>query len=299
MITAATAVEQPGSLETEYDIAEEIGYRHSSLCIALFNANMTNHQVTSRGYIPFTKNLGAAPINTGGQTSRGIQSEFGARAAGHEREPDRSGRPGLPDRRRFRRARVGRNRFLRDHMIDRGKHSRPYAPLSPRTSLPGRATIRAKISGARVSLAIEHARNARATQRTGLRMHILIRPDAASVSRAIEGPLCAALPASALQTHPRRISCHDPPSPLAPVPHGRALFRARLRHMVERAAHYLRAGRIPSRQFRCLPRPDGVLSVLRDLRDSGLGHRRAHRPQTRPCAGARNHGGRGPPLPAS
>lgn len=77
---SSVAVEQPGVLKSEYDISEEIGYRHTgrvNVQVSLFNANMTNHQVTSSGYIPFTNNMVAEPINIGGQTSRGAQIEVG------------------------------------------------------------------------------------------------------------------------------------------------------------------------------------------------------------------------------
>ncbi|MBR0560705.1 TonB-dependent receptor [Neokomagataea sp. TBRC 2177] len=83
---SSTAVEQPGVLKSEYDISEEIGYRHSgrvNVQVSLFNSNMTNHQVTSSGYIPFTHNLVAEPINIGGQTSRGAQIEVGLRPWHH------------------------------------------------------------------------------------------------------------------------------------------------------------------------------------------------------------------------
>jgi iron complex outermembrane recepter protein len=83
---SASAVEQPGSLKSEYDISEEIGYRHSGLYnfqISLFNANMTNHQVTSSGYLPYTNTLISEPINVGGQTSRGVQAELGLRPWHH------------------------------------------------------------------------------------------------------------------------------------------------------------------------------------------------------------------------
>ncbi|WP_245642348.1 TonB-dependent receptor [Neokomagataea thailandica] len=80
------AVEQPGVLKSEYDISEEIGFRHTgriNVQASLFNANMTNHQVTSSGYIPFTNSLVAEPINIGGQTSRGAQIEVGLRPWHH------------------------------------------------------------------------------------------------------------------------------------------------------------------------------------------------------------------------
>lgn len=75
------AVMQPQSLKPEYSISEEIGYRHQgglyNFSMSLFNINMTNHQVTSTGYIPGTNQMVASPINIGGQTSRGIQAELG------------------------------------------------------------------------------------------------------------------------------------------------------------------------------------------------------------------------------
>jgi len=80
------AVIQPSALKSEYDISEEIGYRHTGLynfSLSLFNANMTNHQVTSSGYIPGTNMLISEPINVGGQTSRGVQAEFGLKPWHH------------------------------------------------------------------------------------------------------------------------------------------------------------------------------------------------------------------------
>jgi len=74
------AVQQPQSLKSEYSIGEELGYRHSgfyNVSISFFNLNMTNHQVTSSGYIPNTHQIVSSPINVGGQTSRGVQGEFG------------------------------------------------------------------------------------------------------------------------------------------------------------------------------------------------------------------------------
>lgn len=81
------AVEQPGSLKSEYSIGEEIGYRHSgkliNFSISAFNMNLTNHQVTSSAYIPNTNMLISEPINVGGETSRGVQAELGLRPWHH------------------------------------------------------------------------------------------------------------------------------------------------------------------------------------------------------------------------
>ncbi|MBM3098861.1 TonB-dependent receptor [Gluconobacter cerinus] len=78
---SAHAVMQPQSLKPEYSISEELGYRHQdkfyNFAMSLFNINITNHQVTSTGYIPGTNMMVASPINIGGQTSRGVQAEFG------------------------------------------------------------------------------------------------------------------------------------------------------------------------------------------------------------------------------
>lgn len=75
------AVEQPSSLKPEYSIGEEIGYRHQgsfyNFQASFFNYNMTNHQVTSSGYIPNTNMLISSPINVGGETARGVQAELG------------------------------------------------------------------------------------------------------------------------------------------------------------------------------------------------------------------------------
>lgn len=81
------AVEQPGSLKSEYTIAEELGYRHTdkwfNFQMSLFNINLTNHQVTSSAYIPNTNMLISEPINVGGMTSRGIQGEIGLKPWHH------------------------------------------------------------------------------------------------------------------------------------------------------------------------------------------------------------------------
>ncbi|GLQ66625.1 TonB-dependent receptor [Gluconobacter kondonii] len=78
---SAHAVMQPQSLKPEYSIGEELGYRHEgkfyNFSMSLFNLNMTNHQITSTGYIPNTNTLVASPVNIGGQTSRGVQAEIG------------------------------------------------------------------------------------------------------------------------------------------------------------------------------------------------------------------------------
>ncbi|MEE8663053.1 MAG: TonB-dependent receptor [Acetobacter sp.] len=78
---SAHAVMQPQSLKPEYSISEELGYRHQgsfyNFSMSLFNLNMTNHQVTSTGYIPNTNMMVSSPINIGGQTSRGVQAEIG------------------------------------------------------------------------------------------------------------------------------------------------------------------------------------------------------------------------------
>ncbi|WP_336763909.1 TonB-dependent receptor domain-containing protein [Asaia sp. VD9] len=75
-----------GNLKPEYTISEEIGYRHFgfwNFSIAAFNLNMTNHNISSSGYIPGSTLVVALPINAGGQTSRGIQGEFGLRPWHH------------------------------------------------------------------------------------------------------------------------------------------------------------------------------------------------------------------------
>ncbi|MCC6106096.1 TonB-dependent receptor [Acetobacter sp.] len=91
---ASHATMQPQSLKPEYSISEEIGYRHQgnfyNFSMSLFNINLTNHQVTSTGYIPNTNMMVASPINIGGQTSRGVQAEFGL-ARWHHFSPYLSG----------------------------------------------------------------------------------------------------------------------------------------------------------------------------------------------------------------
>ncbi|WP_342627226.1 TonB-dependent receptor [Nguyenibacter vanlangensis] len=69
-----------GALKPEYSIGEEIGYRHTgfyNVSISAFNLNITNHNISSSGYIPGTTSVVAEPINAGGETSRGVQAEFG------------------------------------------------------------------------------------------------------------------------------------------------------------------------------------------------------------------------------
>lgn len=78
--SSPTAVSQPGSLKPEYTIGEEIGFRHHGLynvSASLFNLNLTNHQVTSSGYIAGTTTLIDQTMNVGGETVRGAQVEFG------------------------------------------------------------------------------------------------------------------------------------------------------------------------------------------------------------------------------
>ncbi|GAN89518.1 TonB-dependent receptor [Gluconobacter frateurii M-2] len=78
--SSPVAVQQPGNLKPEYSIGEEIGYRHHgfyNFAVSAFNYNLTNHQVTSYGYVAGTNNLIAQPMNVGGQTIRGVQAELG------------------------------------------------------------------------------------------------------------------------------------------------------------------------------------------------------------------------------
>lgn len=80
MISAA------GQMKPEYTISEEIGFRHTgfwNLSVSAFNLNITNHNISSSGYIPGTTEVVALPINAGGQTSRGVQAEFGLRPWHH------------------------------------------------------------------------------------------------------------------------------------------------------------------------------------------------------------------------
>ncbi len=62
----------------EYSISEEVGYRYRGAAldgaISAFNYNFTNRQVATL----VTGNIGSS-INAGGQTSRGVDAEFGAR----------------------------------------------------------------------------------------------------------------------------------------------------------------------------------------------------------------------------
>nr|WP_242011244.1 TonB-dependent receptor [Acetobacter fallax] len=82
-----------GNLKPEYTIGEEIGFRHTgfwNLSVSAFNLNMTNHNISSSGYIPGSTLVVALPINAGGQTSRGFQAEFGL-APWHHISPYLSG----------------------------------------------------------------------------------------------------------------------------------------------------------------------------------------------------------------
>ncbi|WP_169852652.1 TonB-dependent receptor [Neoasaia chiangmaiensis] len=72
------------NLKSEYAIGEELGYRHYGLLNAtftLFNYNLTNHQITSSGYV--NSQLITQPLNIGGETIRGAQAEFGLRPWHH------------------------------------------------------------------------------------------------------------------------------------------------------------------------------------------------------------------------
>ncbi|AQU89127.1 TonB-dependent receptor [Komagataeibacter nataicola] len=82
--TGALSSKGSNSLKDEYSISEEIGYRYSGLfnfSLGLFNYNFTNRQISTTEY------LYGAPtsvyINAGGQTSRGIEAEFGLRPWHH------------------------------------------------------------------------------------------------------------------------------------------------------------------------------------------------------------------------
>ncbi|MFT8688016.1 MAG: TonB-dependent receptor [Novacetimonas hansenii] len=75
-----------GNLKPEYDISEEVGYRHTGLfnvSLALFNMNLTNHQVSSSEYLPGDNYLTSVPLNVGGETIRGVQVEFGMKPWHH------------------------------------------------------------------------------------------------------------------------------------------------------------------------------------------------------------------------
>ncbi|MCW4590243.1 TonB-dependent receptor plug domain-containing protein [Gluconacetobacter entanii] len=74
----------PPNERAEYAIGEEIGYRHTGLfnvSAALFNYNMTNHQVGSQSYVDGT--YVSATINVGGETLRGAQLELSMRPWHH------------------------------------------------------------------------------------------------------------------------------------------------------------------------------------------------------------------------
>lgn len=75
-----------GRLKPEYSISEEIGFRHTgfvNVSVSAFNINITNHNISSSGYIPGTNQVVAEPINAGGETSRGFQGEIGLRPWHH------------------------------------------------------------------------------------------------------------------------------------------------------------------------------------------------------------------------
>ncbi|WP_075631652.1 TonB-dependent receptor [Novacetimonas hansenii] len=74
-----------GKTKDEYSIEEELGYRYRdktfTASVVFFNYNFTNRQIASQTYI------GSSPvstfINVGGQTSRGVDVEFGTRPFYH------------------------------------------------------------------------------------------------------------------------------------------------------------------------------------------------------------------------
>ena len=72
-------------LRREYAISEEFGYRYSGAwligSVALFNANLTNHQVGT--IIDLNGALVGATVNAGGETSRGFDLELGTRPWHH------------------------------------------------------------------------------------------------------------------------------------------------------------------------------------------------------------------------
>jgi len=75
-----TPTSTPAALKDEYSIGEEIGYRHHGLynvSVSAFNYNLTNHQLSSEGYLPGSTQLVYTSINAGGQTARGVQVELG------------------------------------------------------------------------------------------------------------------------------------------------------------------------------------------------------------------------------
>jgi iron complex outermembrane recepter protein len=85
--TSATPSSTPGvNLKPEYSISEEIGFRHTglyNLSVALFNDNLTNHQLTSTAYLSGTNILVSQSINAGGETIRGVQAELGLKPWHH------------------------------------------------------------------------------------------------------------------------------------------------------------------------------------------------------------------------
>lgn len=71
------------NLKNEYSISEEIGYRRTGRWIigsvTFFNYNFTNRQITTQN----TTGTMSYSVNAGGQTSRGIDIEFGTRPWHH------------------------------------------------------------------------------------------------------------------------------------------------------------------------------------------------------------------------
>ena len=80
--TSTGAISQQGrnSNPMEYTISEEIGFRYYGLFnldVALFNANLTNHQVTTQAFINGASTN--TSISAGGETIRGVTAEVALR----------------------------------------------------------------------------------------------------------------------------------------------------------------------------------------------------------------------------
>ncbi|MFT8481978.1 MAG: TonB-dependent receptor [Gluconobacter cerinus] len=85
--TSANKASLPlANFQPEYMIGEEIGYRHSGdimFNVALFNYNLTHHQITSVSYLPNSTIMISQPIDAGGESAQGVQAEISTRPWHH------------------------------------------------------------------------------------------------------------------------------------------------------------------------------------------------------------------------
>lgn len=100
----------------EYMIGEEIGFRHYGpvmFNLALFNYNLTHHQITSASYLPNSSIMVSQPIDAGGESAQGIQAELST-APWHHISAYAAGQ--------FMRTRIGNNvAYQGDYLASKGK----------------------------------------------------------------------------------------------------------------------------------------------------------------------------------